>query len=117
MLPEVWYLGSEIEIGPHFNVPEMMRYSASKRAFAPYARAYYDEDFLYRHVVQAGFTSKKGKGLVSAEWAAWVTMVFVKRGARYVPVTYMGMAYANFFKFLWFTESKEVGKGESVDVK
>jgi nucleoside-diphosphate-sugar epimerase len=101
MLPEIWYLGSEIEIISPPNTPDMLRYSASKRAFAKYARAYYDDrDFLYRHIIPAGFTSSMGKGLVSADWAAAVTMFFVRRGARYVPVTYTGMAYLNYFRFM-----------------
>jgi hypothetical protein len=88
-----------------FGEPEILRYSASKRAFAKYARAYYDdEDFLYRHIVPAGFTSRMGKGMVSADWAAGITMFFIRRGARYVPVTYTLMAYANYFKFLYYTE-------------
>lgn len=79
MLPEVWYIGSEIEIGSSFSEDEMLRYSASKRAFARYARAYYDdEDFLYRHIVPAGFISRMGKGWVSADWAAGVTMFFIR---------------------------------------
>jgi hypothetical protein len=80
MLPEVWYVGSEIEIGSSFGEEEMLRYSASKRAFARYARAYYDdEDFLYRHIVPAGFTSRMGEGWVSADWAAGITMFFIRR--------------------------------------
>ncbi|GAB1198444.1 hypothetical protein APSETT444_007763 [Aspergillus pseudonomiae] len=101
-VPEIWYVGSEIEIHPAWGIPEMQRYSASKRAFMPYARALYDDPrVLYRHIVPAAFESQMGKAIVSPDWAARVAMWWIRRGACYVPVTYTGLAYLNFFKFLY----------------
>ncbi|KAE8423923.1 hypothetical protein BDV36DRAFT_303275 [Aspergillus pseudocaelatus] len=101
-VPEIWYVGSEIEIHPAWGIPEMQRYSASKRAFMPYARALYDDPrVIYRHIVPAAFESQMGKAIVSPDWAARVAMWWIRRGACYVPVTYTGLAYLNFFKFLY----------------
>jgi hypothetical protein len=92
MLPGIWYLGSQIEIISPPNTPDMLQYSASKCAFAKYARAYYDDqDLLHRNIFPADFQSSMGKGLVSADWAAAVTMFFVRRGVRCIPATYTGM--------------------------
>jgi hypothetical protein len=101
-LPEVWYVGSEAEI--HGSWSQASRsYTQSKRAFAPFARSYYNrETFLYRHVVPSAFASTMGPAPVSARWCAGVALWWIRRGARYVPVTYTGLAYANFFRFfLW----------------
>ncbi|KAI2869918.1 hypothetical protein CBS147343_7594 [Aspergillus niger] len=102
VLPEIWYVGSEAELHPAWGGPEMVRYTASKRAFLPYARALYKSDkVIYRHIVPAAFDSRMGKAIVSADWAARCTMSWIRRGAYYVPVTYTGLAYLNFFKFLF----------------
>ncbi|KAE8396002.1 hypothetical protein ETB97_004560 [Aspergillus alliaceus] len=101
-VPEIWYVGSEIEIHPAWGIPEMQRYSASKRAFMPYARALYEDPrVIYRHIVPAAFDSSMGKAIVSADWAAGVAMWWIRRGAYYVPVTYSGLAFLHFFKFLY----------------
>ncbi|RHZ52831.1 uncharacterized protein CDV56_104733 [Aspergillus thermomutatus] len=103
IIPEIWYVGSEIELHPAFGIPGMQRYSTSKRAFLPYARALYDDPrIVYRHIVPAAFQSPMGKAIVSPEWAAGVMMWWIRRGARYVPVTYTGIAYLNFFKFTYW---------------
>lgn len=100
-VPEIWYVGSEIEIHPAWGNPELQRYSASKRAFLPYARALYDHPrIIYRHIVPAAFESRMGKAIVSPDWAARVALWWIRRGAHYVPVTYTGLAFLNFFKFL-----------------
>ncbi|PLB43926.1 hypothetical protein P170DRAFT_459476 [Aspergillus steynii IBT 23096] len=101
-LPEIWYVGSEIEVHPAWGIPSLQRYSASKRAFVPFARALYDDPrVVYRHIVPAAFESKMGRAIVSPEWAAGVAMWWIRRGAMYVPVTYTGLAFLNFFKFLY----------------
>ncbi|KAB8076571.1 hypothetical protein BDV29DRAFT_200050 [Aspergillus leporis] len=101
-VPEIWYVGSEIEVHPAWRIPEMQRYSASKRAFLPYARALYDDPgVIYRHIVPAAFESRMGKAIVSPDWAARVALWWIRRGAYYVPVTYTGLAFFNFFKFLF----------------
>lgn len=83
---EVWAVGSV--------------YSRSKCAFARHARRYYrDPSFLYRHIVPSAFTSPMGSGLISGRTAARIALFFIRRGARYVPVTYTGIAFLNYFKF------------------
>ncbi|RDW63690.1 hypothetical protein BP6252_11235 [Coleophoma cylindrospora] len=100
LLPEVWYVGSEAELHPSWGSPTMQSYSRSKRSFLPYARHLYsDPSLLYRHIVPSSFNSSMGFAIVSVEWAARVTLWWIKRGARYVPVTYTGLAYVNYFKF------------------
>ncbi|KAL4738224.1 hypothetical protein BDV11DRAFT_206139 [Aspergillus similis] len=107
-LPEIWYVGSEIELHPAFGGAEMHRYLDSKRAFLPYARALYDDArVLYRHIVPAGFQSQMGRAIVSADWAAGVMMWWIRRGARYVPVTYTGLAYLNFVKILCMSNAMD----------
>ena len=44
-----------------------------------------------------------GPGLISGETAAKVALFLIRRGFRYVPVTYTGIALVNYFKFAWFT--------------
>ncbi len=102
MPPEVWAVGSEIEAHPHFGNEELKIYSASKRAYARFAHAYYlDERVLYRHIVPSAFTSQMGKGLISGKRAVDIAMFFIDRGFRYVPVTYTGIALINYVKFVF----------------
>ncbi|KAH8425836.1 uncharacterized protein LDX57_003580 [Aspergillus melleus] len=109
-LPEIWYVGSEIEVHPAWGIPTLQRYSASKRAFLPFARALYDDPrVVYRHIVPAAFESSMGKAIVSPEWAASVTMWWIRRGAMYVPVTYTGLACLNFFKFIYWVRPSRDG--------
>ncbi|EXF78922.1 integral membrane protein [Colletotrichum fioriniae PJ7] len=99
LLPEVWYIGSEAELHGAWT-KDMEDYTQSKRAFVPHARRYYgDEFFNYRHIVPAAFTSRMGSGFMSADSAAKVALWWIRTGARYVPVTYTGFAYLNFFRF------------------
>ncbi|CRK17951.1 Monoglucosyldiacylglycerol epimerase like protein [Verticillium longisporum] len=108
--PEVWYVGSEAELHGSWT-DDMRAYTSSKRDFARFARAYYDaEDFTYRHVVPAAFSSAMGPALVSARWAAVVALWWIRRGARYVPVTYTGLAFLNFFRFHFWIKPSAVGK-------
>jgi hypothetical protein len=108
LLPEIWYVGSEAELHPCFS-EKMRLYAKSKRAFLPYARALYDDqDILYRHIVPAAFQSPMGNAIVSSEWAAKVALWWIRRGARYTPVTYTGIAYLNYFKFVYCV--KKAGK-------
>jgi hypothetical protein len=99
--PEVWYIGSEAELHGAWT-SSMKCYTSSKRAFIPFARACYDDkSFIYRHIVPASFHSGMGPSLATAGWTARVTMWWIRRGARYVPVTYTGIAFANYFRFYW----------------
>lgn len=104
LLPEIWYVGSEAELHGAWT-EDMRAYTDSKRAFVPFARACYeDQRFIYRHIVPAAFSSSMGRALVSASWAAKVTLWWVRRGARYVPVTYTGFAFLNYLRFQYWVE-------------
>jgi hypothetical protein len=101
-LPEVWYVGSEIEFyQPWGNLQQ--RYSQSKRrSFLPHARSFFDDpDIIYRHIVLPSFASSMETAVFDADWAAKCTMWWIRRSARYIPVTYTGFACLNFFKFMY----------------
>ena len=101
-LPEVWYVGSEIEFHPSWGNLRLQRYSQSKRTFLPHARSFFDDpDIIYRHIVPSSFHSSMGTAVFSADWAAKCAMWWIRRGARYIPVTYTGIAYLNYFKFMY----------------
>jgi hypothetical protein len=99
---EVWALGSEIEFHPAWGNADLQIYLESKRAFAKHAHAYYrDERFIYRHICPAGFQSRMGWAPFPASAAAAMALFLIRRGFRYVPVTYTGIALLNYFKFLF----------------
>lgn len=105
--PEVWALGSEVEFHGDMGMAELKDYSASKRAFAARAREYYRSDALiYRHIVPSSFTSAMGKGAMSAATAVNISLFFIRRGFRYVPVTFTGLAFLNFFRFRYFQKNQ-----------
>ncbi|MFO0960549.1 MAG: sterol desaturase family protein [Isosphaeraceae bacterium] len=98
--PEVWAVGSEIECHPAFGLPELQSYARSKRAFAREASRFMDDpDILYRHIVPSAFRSKMGPGLMGGKTAAAWALFLIRRGFRYVPVTYTGIALVNFVPF------------------
>ncbi|KAJ5307016.1 hypothetical protein N7508_006031 [Penicillium antarcticum] len=95
-LPEVWYVGSEAEMLPPFGNAELQRYSDSKRRFLPHARSYYDDtEILYRHIMPSAVSS--------ADWTAKCSMWWIRRGVRYIPISHTGIAYLNYFKFMYWT--------------
>jgi hypothetical protein len=99
--PEVWAVGSEIEAHPAWGNAELQVYLESKRAFARHARRYFwDAQIIYRHIVPSAFKSAMGPGLISGTFAARWAWFFIVRGFRYVPVSYTGIAFINWFKFL-----------------
>jgi hypothetical protein len=99
---EVWGVGSEIEFHPSFGIKKLIPYSQSKRNYARKARAYFrDRDMQYRHIVHSAFMSPMGPGLMTASFAAKVTLFLIKRDFKYVPVTYTGFAFFNYFKFVF----------------
>jgi hypothetical protein len=105
---EIWAIGSESEIHPAFGNPARQTYLESKRAFAKHARRYYsDPSIIYRHIVPAGFKSGMGWGLISGVTTAAIMLFLIKRGFRYVPITYTGFALANFIKFMFFVRKSE----------
>ncbi|KAJ5212978.1 hypothetical protein N7449_000147 [Penicillium cf. viridicatum] len=100
-LPEVWYIGSEVEFyQPWGNVQQC--YSQSKRSsFLPHARSFFDDrDIIYRHIVLPSFASTE-TGVFGANRAAKCAMWWIRRGARYIPVTHTGFACLNYFKFMY----------------
>ncbi|CAG8903613.1 unnamed protein product [Penicillium egyptiacum] len=111
-LPEVWYVGSEIELLPSFGNEQLQRYSQSKRRFLPHARSFFDDpDMLYRHIVPSSFRLPLGTVIPPAGWAAKGAMCWIRRGARYIPVTYTGIAYLNYFKFMhWVPYAQDTDK-------
>ena len=97
---EVWAVGSEIEFHPAFGVPEIQSYARSKRAFARHAAEYvHAPDLVYRHIVPAAFRSRMGPGLMSGRTTARVALWLIRRGWRYVPVTYTGIAFLNYLPY------------------
>ena len=99
--PEVWGLGSEAEIHGDFGMAELTAYVDSKRAFARHAIGYYrSRDLIYRHIVPSAFTSAMGPGPMSAEQAVSIALFFIRRGVRYVPVTFTTLAFWNYFRFV-----------------
>ena len=59
----------------------------------------HDGDVLYRHIVPSAFRSRMGGGLMSGRTAAAIALWLIRRGFRYVPVTYTGIAFLNFVPF------------------
>jgi hypothetical protein len=99
--PEIWAVGSEAEFHGDMGQAELTDYVASKRAFAARARGYYaSKMMLYRHIVPSAFTSAMGKGLMSADMAAEMSLFFIRRAFRYVPVTLTTLAFWNYFRFI-----------------
>jgi hypothetical protein len=99
--PEVWGLGSEVELHGDFGMAELRDYSVSKRAFARRALGYYrSPELIYRHIVPSAFTSAMGKGAMSADFAAAVALFIIRRGFAYVPVTLTTLALWNYFRFV-----------------
>jgi hypothetical protein len=52
-------------------------------------------------LVHSAFISPMGPGLMTANFAAAYTLFLLKRGFRYVPVTYTGFAYLNYLRFVF----------------
>ena len=97
---EVWAVGSEIECHPEFGDPNLRSYAQSKRAYAQAgARLMLDQGLLYRHIVPSAFRSQMGPGAMREGTAATIALWLIRRGFRYVPVTYTGIAFVNFIPF------------------
>ncbi|OCK82644.1 hypothetical protein K432DRAFT_214892 [Lepidopterella palustris CBS 459.81] len=105
LLPEVWYVGSEIELHTSCGIRSLQKYSHSKCSFLSHAHALYDDYYvLYRYIVSSAFSSEMGAAIVSAEWAARVAIWWIRSEARYVPATCTGLAYFHHFKFMYWAE-------------
>ncbi|KAJ5399028.1 hypothetical protein N7465_009517 [Penicillium sp. CMV-2018d] len=102
-LPEVWYVGSEVEFHSPRRNARLQRDSQSKRrTFLPQARSFYDDpDIIYRHIVLPSFLSSMGNAVLSVDWTVRCAMWWIRRGARYIPVTYTGIAWLDYFKFMY----------------
>jgi len=110
---EIWAVGSEIECHPAFGDPNLQMYADSKRAYArSAARLVHDPDVLYRHIVPSAFRSRMGPGLMSARTSAVIALWLIRRGFRYVPVTFTGIAFLNFIPF--FVRARLSGSGPSL---
>lgn len=94
--PEIWLVGSEAEfVGKD-------SYARSKRMMADYAATFWfsNPNVTYRHIVPSAFTSKlNGLALMSPGFVADVALFLIRRGFRYIPVTYTGLAFLNWFRF------------------
>lgn len=103
LLPlEIWGVGSEIECHPCFGIKKLYPYANSKRNYARAARTYFhDDNIQYRHLVHSAFISPMGPGLMTANFAARMTMFFIKRDFKYIPVTYTGFAWLNYLRFVF----------------
>lgn len=109
--PEIWAVGSEIELHGDMGIESLKPYATSKQAFAARAREFYTSpDLTYRHIVPAAFTSRMGKGLMSADVAAALSLFFIRRGFTYVPVTYTTLAVWNYIRFRFIPWPKSVRK-------
>jgi hypothetical protein len=99
---EIWGVGSEIECHPCFGFKKLQVYARSKRNYAKQAKKYFhDRDIQYRHIVHSAFWSNMGPGLMSANFAAKATLFFLKRGFKYISVTYTGIALLNYIRFIF----------------
>jgi hypothetical protein len=99
---EVWAVGSEIECHPTFGDPNLRSYAQSKRAYARVAaRLMLDPGLLYRHLVPSSFRSQMGPGVMRGRTAATIALWMIRRGFRYVPVTYTGIAFVNYVPFFF----------------
>lgn len=93
--PEIWNVGSEAEVLGFGD------YAMSKRYMADYAAQhwFHNPDVTYRHIVPSAFTSRMGWGLMTAKFAVSVSIFLIRRGFRYIPVTYTGLAFLNRLRF------------------
>jgi monoglucosyldiacylglycerol epimerase len=97
---EVWAVGSEIECHPAFGDRNLRSYAQSKRAYARIgSQLMVDRRLLYRHIVPSAFRSRMGPGMMSGRTAATIALWLIRRGFRYVPVTYTGIAFVNYIQF------------------
>ena len=80
----------------------MSSYARSKRAFAREPRLACKEIriiSIYRHIVPSAFCSRMGGGLMTGRTAATIALWLIRRGFRYIPVTYTGIAFVNFVPY------------------
>ncbi len=94
--PEIWGVGSEAEILGFDD------YAMSKRQFADYASRQWrrSKDVTYRHIVPAAFKSGMGWGPIGAGPVAAVALALIRRGFVYIPVTWSGLAFINWFRYV-----------------
>lgn len=101
---EIWYVGSESE------VIGISDYAMSKRNMADYAAKYWfhSDSVTYRHIVPSAFRSPMGWGLMSAKTAVAWSLFLIRRGFRYIPVTYTGIAVLNRLRFVRRQQMRKV---------
>jgi hypothetical protein len=93
LMPEVWCIGNQNEI----------QYSSSAgTAFTPHARMYHnDKDIIYRHIVLSTSISNLHNAFLRPNFATKVTLWWIRRGARYVPVTNPVSAFLGYLNFFY----------------
>jgi hypothetical protein len=93
-------VGSEIEFHPAFGNRDPKTYARAKRSYArAVARLVYDPHLLYRHIVPSAFSTWMGPCLMSGAVTASNALWLIRRGFRYVPVSYTGIAFLNCVPF------------------
>lgn len=106
---EIWAVGSESELHPVFN-KRQKAYAKSKRIFAKYAKYLYSsQNIIYRHIVPSSFSSGMNvHGIMTPGFTARYALFLIKRGFRYVPVTFTGVALLNYIYFKIFLRPKKL---------
>jgi hypothetical protein len=93
LLPEVWYIS---------NQNQQHSSSSAGSAFMSHARTYHDDkDILYRQIVLSKPTSYFGNAFLSQDFAAKAALWWIRRGARYIPVTDPASAIWGYFEFFY----------------
>jgi hypothetical protein len=52
--------------------------------------------------------------MMSADTAAAIALFFIRRGFRYVPVTFTGLAFWNYFRFVFLKPASMASAVDSV---
>lgn len=93
MIPEVWYVGSETKFQESQPSRSIQRGDSKQTLASPNQACYNDEMINYRHIVLEECNSNMHNVATTARRMAGTTLWWVRRGARYVPVTPTGLSY------------------------
>lgn len=98
--PEVWAMGSEIEVHGSFGIEKLVGYDTSKKRFSKAAKHYHlSNEITVRYIVPSAFASAMGWGIMTGSFVAKYALFFIRRGFYYIPVTYTGLAFINYIRF------------------
>jgi hypothetical protein len=93
LLPEVWYIASSNQSS-----------TSVEKGFTDHARKYYDaENIIYRHILLQKYTSRFGTTFFGPDFVAKAVLWWIRRGARYIPITTPRAAISGCFKFFYNT--------------